>query len=119
MKNFRDLAVWEKAHRLVLEIYRETRSFPDEEKYGLTSQIRRSSASVPTNIAEGCGRRGDRELARYCDIAMGSASEMEYQLCLALDLGYLPPEVHKQLESKTQEVRRMLNAFLKRLRNEP
>ena|SRR5215467_5979134 len=89
MQNFRNLRVWGKAHDLTLRIYEVTRSFPREETYGLTSQIRRSAASIASNIAEGCGRTGKAELRRFLEIAMGSASEVEYQLLLAEDLGYL------------------------------
>jgi four helix bundle protein len=88
MKDFRQLQVWQRAHTFVLELYRETNSFPREELYGLTSQVRRASVSIPSNIAEGCGRRGDAKFARFCQIAMGSASEAEYQLLLARDLGF-------------------------------
>ncbi|MEM6979895.1 MAG: four helix bundle protein [Planctomycetota bacterium] len=116
MKNFKDLRVWESAHQFVLALYRHTQHFPSDERFGLTSQIRRAAASVPSNIAEGCGRNGDVELARFCDIAMGSASETEYQLLLARDLGYLPIEIYNELERDLQSMRRMLNAFIQRLR---
>lgn len=86
MKDFHELKVWHKAHQLALAVYRLTASFPREELYGLTSQLRRSSSSIPANLAEGCGRNGDAELARFCSIAAGSASELEYQLLLAKDL---------------------------------
>lgn len=86
MKDFRSLQVWEKAHRLALEIYKATQDFPREESYGLTSQLRRAAASIPTNIAEGCGRGSDRELAQFIQIAVGSASEVEYLLELSHDL---------------------------------
>ena len=89
MKDFRQLKVWEKAHHLTLEIYRATASFPRAETYGLTSQIRRASSSICANLAEGCGRGGDAELARFCGIARGSASELEYHLLLARDLHLL------------------------------
>jgi len=82
VKDFRKLAVWEKAHRLTLDMYKATASFPKDELYGLTSQVRRASISIPANIAEGCGRNGDVELARFLQIAMGSASELEYQSAL-------------------------------------
>jgi four helix bundle protein len=91
MKNFRELKVWQKAHELTLAVYRSTRDFPREEFYGLTSQIRRATASIGANLAEGCGRNGDAEFARYCSIAMGSASELEYHLLLAQDLKLLKP----------------------------
>jgi len=86
MKDFRSLKVWEKAHELVLKAYKATDLFPKHELYGITSQIRRAAASVPTNIAEGCGKDSDAELKRYFLIAMGSASELEYLLILARDL---------------------------------
>ncbi len=116
MKDFRNLQVWEKAHVLTLDIYKATASFPREELYGLTSQIRRSSASVPTNIAEGCGRSGDAELARFMQISMGSASELEYQLLLAHDLNYLDDELYIQLHENVTEVKRMLTSFIQTLR---
>ena len=87
MRGFRELKVWEKAHRLSLAIYKASSGFPKDELYGLTSQIRRSSVSIPTNIVEGCGRNGNAELARFLHIASGSASELEYHLLLARDLG--------------------------------
>jgi len=115
MKDFRQLVVWQKAHLFVLKLYASTKSFPKEELYGLTSQVRRAAASVPTNIAEGCGRNGDKELARFCQIAMGSASEVEYQLLLAMDLRYLSENDYHELNNSLLEVKRMLNAFLQKL----
>lgn len=115
MRDFRDLKVWHKAHALALEIYRATVGFPDTERYGLTSQLRRGSASVPTNLAEGCGRYGDRELARFVAIATGSASEVEYLLMLSRDLGLMEPQVHEELHSRTTEIKKMLSAFHRRL----
>ena len=82
MRNYRDLQVWAKAHKLTLEVYGETKTFPQEERFGLTSQIRRSCASVPANLAEGCGQRSDGEMARFLQIAMGSGSELSYHLLL-------------------------------------
>ncbi len=92
MKNFRDLRVWEKAHRLALSVYRATRTYPSEELYGLTSQSRRAAASIPANIAEGCGRGGNPELRQFLQIAIGSASELGYHLLLAHDLKLLNDE---------------------------
>ena len=86
MKDFRELQVWRKAHELTLAVYQITASFPREELYGLTAQLRRAGSSIAANLAEGCGRNGDAELARFCSIAMGSASELEYHLLLARDL---------------------------------
>ncbi len=116
MKNFRDLKVWEKSHGLVLETYGGTANFPAKEVYGLTSQIRRAAASIPANIAEGCGRNGDAELARFLQIAVGSACELEYHLLLAHDLGMLNDDVYQNLESKVTEVKRMLTTLIKKLR---
>jgi four helix bundle protein len=89
MRDFRQLKVWERGHRLVLDIYEATGKFPRQETYGLAAQLRRSSASIPANIAEGCGRSGDAELARFMLVSMGSASELEYHLLLAHDLNFL------------------------------
>ena len=95
MRNYRDLEVWDKAHKLTLQLYQRSRSFPKEEFYGLTSQLRRSAMSVGANLAEGCGRQTTPELARFVRIAMGSASELDYHLLLAHDFGYLQSDEHK------------------------
>ena len=116
MKDFRQLKVWEKSHQLALEIYKATKHFPKEELYGLTSQIRRSSMSIPTNIAEGCGRFTDADFARFVQIAMGSASETEYQLILARDLEFLPKDSYEKLHTEVEEVKRMLASLLKTIR---
>ena len=115
MKDFKELNVWQKSHELTLKVYQSTRAFPKEELYGLTSQMRRSSASIPANIAEGCGRKGDAELARFLQIAMGSASELEYHLLLANDLGLLERSLYNSLNSAVCEVKRMLAAFILKL----
>ena len=116
MKDFRTLKVWEKAHTVTLAIYKAAEKFPKHELYGLTSQIQRAAASVPTNIVEGCGRDSDAELKRFFVIAMGSASEVEYLLLLARDLNYLPEESYQTLVTDLVEVRRMLNAFIQKLK---
>ena len=116
MKDFRSLKVWEKAHALTLAIYKSTESFPKHEIYALTSQIQRAAVSIPTNIAEGCGKDSDAELKRYFLISMGSASELEYLLILAKDLGYLPAQNHQSLSNDLIEVRKMLNAFIQTLK---
>lgn len=116
MKDFKSLQVWGKAHQLALAVYRATALFPKEELYGMTSQMRRASTSIAANIAEGCGRDGDAELARFMQIAMGSASELEYFLLLAHDLGFLETTLHKQLETNTTEVKRMLASFILKLK---
>lgn len=107
MRDFRKLDVWEKSHRLVLEIYKITQNFPATEQYGLTSQMRRSAASIPTNIAEGCGRDSDAELKRFLLIAMGSASKLEYQLLPSHELKFLNSTDHRCLNDQTTEVKRM------------
>jgi len=118
MKDFKNLHVWSKAHNLVLDIYRTTAKFPKEEIYGLTSQIRRSAGSIPTNIAEGCGRNSDGELYRFSCISMGSASELEYQLLLIKDLNYINEEDYKILNEKLMEVKKMLNSFMQKVKAE-
>ena len=97
MRDFKELKVWQRSHRLVLGVYRATGGFPREETYGLTAQLRRCAASIPANIAEGCGRSGEAELGRFMLIAMGSASELEYHLLLARDLGYLDDRDYQEL----------------------
>ncbi|MDY6783710.1 MAG: four helix bundle protein [Cyanobacteriota bacterium] len=110
------MKVWEKAHRLTLSIYRTTQIFPKEETYGLTSQMRRSCASIPANIAEGCGRKGEAELARFLQIAMGSASELEYHLLLARDLNLLEAKDYESLHADVTEIKRMLTSFIQKLK---
>lgn len=109
------LAVWEKGHKLTLGVYRASTSFPKEELYGLTSQIRRAVSSIPTDIAEGSGRGGDKELVRFLHIAPGSANELEYHLLLAKDLGYLQTVYYQELEYQTLEVQRMLASLIHKL----
>jgi four helix bundle protein len=108
VKDFRQLKVWQRAHLLTLEIYRMTASFPRSESYGLMPQIRRAAVSIPSNLAEGCGRNGDAELARFCSIASGSASELEYQILLAHDLKLIKPEDYEKLAQQITEIKRML-----------
>lgn len=115
MKDFHELKVWQKAHQLALAVYRFTASFPREQLYGLTSQLRRSSSSIPANLAEGCGRNGDAEFARFCSIAAGSASELEYHLLLAKDLELMKLQEYEELVQRTTEVKRMLAALLQKL----
>ena len=115
MRDFKELKVWQKAHRFVLDLYKHTRNFPSDERFGLTAHLRRSASSIPSNIAEGCGREGEREFARFLSIAAGSASESEYQLLLARDLGYLQSDTHQKLDDQVNEVKRMLNSFIRAL----
>ena len=115
MKDFKKLKVWGKAHRFTLEVYQVTRNFPNHERFGLTSQLRRSAVSITSNIAEGCGRIGDKELARFFSISVGSANEAEYQLLLAYHLKYVPLESYQSLDHLINEVKRMLIAFIQKL----
>ena len=116
MKDFRNLLVWEKAHQLTLQVYRSLVAFPKEERYALADQIRRAAVSIPANIAEGCGRGTDADFARFLQIAMGSASELEYEILLAKDLGFLSSEAHSALTTQISEVKQMLTSFLKKLK---
>ena len=118
MLNFKDLAIWQRSHKLTIEIYRATLKFPKEEIYGLTSQIRRAAASIPTNIAEGCGRRTNAELANFLNIASGSASEVEYEILLAKEVGYITAEQCELWTKEIGEIRSMLAAYMKRLKTE-
>ena len=115
MKDFKELKVWSKAHTTTLELYRLTRLFPKEELYGLTSQIRRAAASIGANIAEGCGRKSDGEMARFLHIARGSAVELEYHLLLARDLEFLPAVRFTVLEREVDEIQRMLTSLIQRI----
>ncbi len=116
MQNFRSLKVWEKSHRLTLDIYSATNYFPKNEQYGLISQLRRSSSSIATNIAEGCGRGTDPDFKRMLQIANGSASEVDYQLILASDLGYIDKKEAEKLQTQILEVKRMLGGLINKLK---
>ncbi len=115
MKDFRSLLVWQKAHELTLLSYKTTADFPRDEQYGLTAQIRRCSASIAANIAEGCGRFGNAELHRFMQIAMGSVSELDYHFLLAHDLGFLGPTDYELLNPRVQELKRMLVSFVRKI----
>lgn len=117
MKDFRSLKVWERAHALTLAIYKATEEFPKQEMYALTNQIQRAAVSIPANIAEGCGKDSDAELKRYFLISMGSSSELEYLLLLAHDLGYLPHNTFQEMNDELIEIRKMLNAFIRKLKS--
>ena len=116
MRDFRRLKVWEKSHELTVRIYALTAEFPREEMYGLTSQIRRACTSVPTNIAEGCGRKSPADFARFLQIAMGSASETEYLILLAHALKYLDANQYVELIDRIISVKKMLVSLLKNIR---
>jgi len=112
MKDFRDLKVWERAHLLTLSVYKSTAAFPSDERFGLTSQMRRCSASIGANIAEGCGKRGNGEFQRFLQIASGSASELDYHLLLARDLSFLHDDEYKRSLQDLMQMRRMLTSLL-------
>jgi len=116
MRDFKGLKVWEKSHQLAVGLYKVTAGFPREELYGTTSQIRRASTSIPANIAEGCGRSGVADTAHFFQIAVGSASELEYHLILARDLSLLSNSDYERLATQTVEVRRMLITLIQKLK---
>jgi four helix bundle protein len=118
MKNFRDLGVWQKAHALTLALYKGTKTFPREELFGLTTQMRRASSSIAANIAEGCGKRTEADFARFLQNAFGSASELEYHIVLAGDLGFIKSDDTNRLSEDVIEVKKMLAGFLRKLRAE-
>jgi four helix bundle protein len=119
LKDFKELKVWHKAYDLALSIYEASRSFPREEMYGLTSQLRRAAVSIGANIAEGCGRRSDGELVRFLQIARGSSSEVEHHLLLARDLKFLQAATHQDIEKRLQEVQRMLTSLVSSIQVTP
>jgi len=112
---YKELIVWQKADKLAIEVYKATRSFPKEEIYGLTSQIRRAALSIPTNIVEGYARKGDRELARFVNISIGSMAETEYLLDFAKRLGYLKEEEYEKIEELRKEAGKLLWSFYKKV----
>jgi four helix bundle protein len=116
LKDYKKLMVWEKAHKLALAVYGATSNFPRDELFESNTQIRRACVSIPANIAVGCGIEGDAELARFFQISMGSTSELEYHLLLAHNLGILNDSLYSELNSRISEVRRMLNAFIQKLK---
>ena len=113
LKNYKELKVWQRSYQLCLEIYKITKRFPNEEKYGLTSQIRRAAVSVPSNISEGYGRKTTPEYIRFLYIAYGSNCEMETQILLSGDLGYIETDKLENLQERMGEVERMLKALIK------
>ena len=116
MRDFHTLKVWEKSHAFAQAAYKACEGFPGSERYGLTSQLQRAALSIPTNIAEGCGYESDAQFIRFLEIALGSASECEYLLLFARDMGYLPAETHASLNESVVEIKRMLTGLLKSLR---
>jgi four helix bundle protein len=112
---YKDLIVWQKADTLAIKVYKATKKFPKDEKYGITSQIRRAALSIPTNVVEGYARKGDKELARFVSIAIGSAAETEYLLDFSQRLGYLSEHDYKQLDALRSEVGKLLWSFYKKV----
>ena len=113
--DYQKLNVWKQAHEWVQEVYRNSRDFPKEEKFGLTDQLRRAAVAVPTNLAEGCGRKSERDVSHFIQIAIGSANESEYLILLAKDLGYLRQEKASELTDSIVSIRKQLIAFQKRI----
>jgi four helix bundle protein len=116
MRDFKRLKVWHHSHQLALSVYQATAAFPASERFGLAAQMRRAAASIPSNIAEGCGKGGNLEFGRYLRIARGSASELEYQMLLARDLGYIKEREFDSLGESLDHIQGMLGAFIKKLR---
>jgi four helix bundle protein len=115
MRDFQQLSIWQRSHLIVLRIYTATQSFPKEELFGLTSQMRRSVSSIPTNIAEGCGQDTLPELKRFLTIATGSASELQYQIILCHDLKYINKELFQELSEEIIQIKKMIYAYSEKL----
>lgn len=115
VKTHRDLQIWQKSMDLVTKVYKEVENFPDYEKFGLTSQIRRSSVSIPANIAEGFGRRSKKEFRRFLNISMGSLFEIQTELEVSYNLKYLEKETFEKLYQDTREIERMMSSFISTL----
>ena len=115
MRDFRKLLVWEKSHELTLEVYHVLKTFPKEELFGLVSQMKRSASSIPTNLVEGAGRRTDKDFARFLSISYGSTNELEYQIILSVDLGFLERQKGEELIGKIQEIIKMLYGLMNKL----
>lgn len=116
---YTDLDVWMQARVLVSQVYRSSQSFPKEETFGLTSQLRRAAISIPSNIAEGCGRSTDKDSTHFFFIARGSLYELETQLYLALDMGYLTNEVFQEQLKQVESCKKLLNGFIRYFKNKP
>ena len=117
MRDFHKLGIWQRSHQLTLDVYKVSKSFPKDELFGLTSQIRRAASSIPTNIAEGCGRASNKDFAHFLQIAIGSASEVEYELLLAHDLEYINDEAFNKLTSETIAIRKMIIKYQSELKD--
>jgi four helix bundle protein len=117
MQNYKELKVWQKSHSLTVDIYKASVNFPKSEVYGLISQIRRCAYSIPSNIAEGCGKRTQNDLANFLQIALGSSNETEYFILLAKDLNYLNEDSYLELTDKVNEIKAMLINLIKKVRD--
>jgi len=115
MRNYKNYLVWEKGHLLTLDIYKQTKSYPKEELFNLVSQMKRSASSIPTNIAEGCGRNSEKDFCRFLYFAFGSANELEYQILLSIELQFLENEVGVKLLTQVEEIKKMLNSLIQKL----
>jgi len=115
MRDFRKYDIWEISHKFTLQIYALTNNFPSQETYGLSSQLRRASASIPTNISEGCGRDSDAEFSRFLTIAIGSASEVEYLILLSKDLNYLDLKTYEKLNEDINTIKRKIYSLKQKL----
>ena len=118
MQDFKQLKVWQKSHALTLEVFSVSATFSRPQYFAFHNQIVRAAVSVPANLAEGAGRTGDREFRRFVRIALGSASELEYHLLLARDLGLIPVHLHDRLSAAVVEVKRMLSGLAASLNRE-
>ena len=116
MRNFRNYEVWNKSHQFTLLIYKVTKKFPKEEMFGLISQLRRASLSIPTNISEGTARNSEKEFAYFLNIAAGSASEVEYLIEFSRDIEYIDKEIFVKLNAKIVEIRKMLNSLYSKIK---
>ncbi|ESU24258.1 hypothetical protein FEDK69T_06990 [Flavobacterium enshiense DK69] len=115
MKDYKKFLVWQKSHQLTLDVYKITSTFPKEELFGLTSQIKRAASSIPMNIAEGCGRNTEKDFCRFLYISFGSANELEYQIILSIDLKFIEAEKGQQLLLQIEEIKKMLNGLINKL----
>lgn len=119
MQNYKELKVWQKSHQMVVSLYKLTKSFPKEELYSLTNQLRRAASSIPANIAEGCGRNSSLDFAQFLNISLGSTNETEYFLILSKDLEYLKEDNFNELFSQINEIKAMLIALISKVRSKP
>ncbi|WP_298144593.1 four helix bundle protein [Flavobacterium sp.] len=115
MRDYKTLQVWEKSHELVKSVYAVCAKFPKEELYALTSQMKRSATSIPTNIVEGCGRRTDKDFCRFLYIAFGSANELEYQIMLSAELKFIDTTESQHLSEKIEEIKKMLSSLIRKI----